>query len=340
MNLGRGLLIHVGLFVLASASAAHMWTRDEKPNAAAQTEATLWSGRAADVQRIVFEGKNKKVTLEAKKDDVGAYYLGSLDRTEAAPTPPPAGSVVAPEKPPAKSGKTEFVGVGGAQKIVDAMAPLKAIRALGKIPEDRISEFGLAEPEGTLLVTVGGAERKLVIGGTTQGGGDRYVKDPGSGETYVIDGDAIRALDTAESRLIERDLHEWKETEVTTADVKAGDKTRQIIRGGTEGKASFWAEPGAPEKADETLGNWMDKLKQLRPTEYVMTTPSDKKDVVRINYAAGSRKLGFVELAQLASTDSAGKPEYAVRTERTRMFAKVPASKAEEIERDLGLVLK
>lgn len=337
MNLGRGLLIHVGLFVLASASAAHLWTRDEKPKALGQSEATVWSGRAADVERIVFDGKTKKVSLEAKKDDVGAYYVGAFERTAA---PPPAGSAGAPPpEPPPSKGKTEFVAVGAAQKIVDAMAPLKALRALGRIPEDRATEFGLAEPEGTLIVTLKGSEKKLVIGGTTPGGGDRYVKDPGSGETYVIDGDAVRDLDTAESRLVERDLHEWKEPEVTAAEIKAGDKTRQIVRGGPEGKR-FWADPGAADQKDETVANWMSKLDRLRPTDYVMTPPSDKKDILRIEYSAGARKLGFVELARLGTTDAQGKPDYAVRSERTRLFAKVPASMAEQIEQDLSSIVK
>jgi len=166
MNLGRGLLIHAGIFVLASAGAAHMWMRDEQPKTLAQTEATVWQGRAADVERIVFEGKTKKVMLDAKKDDVGAYYVGALERS--APTPPPAGSAGAPPpEPPSAKGKTEFVAVGAAQKIVEAMAPLKALRALGRIPEDRASEFGLSEPDGTLIVTLKGAERKLGIGGST-----------------------------------------------------------------------------------------------------------------------------------------------------------------------------
>ncbi len=336
MNLGRGLLIHVGLFVLASAGAAKMWLRDDQPKALAQTEATVWQGRPADVERVVFDGKTKKVTLETKKDNVGAYYVGALERSA---TPPPAGSAGTPPPAPPAKGKTEFVAVGAAQKIVDAMAPLKALRALGKIPDDRASEFGLAEPEGTLIVMLKGTERKLVIGGTTAGGGDRYVKDPASGETYVIDGDAVRDLDTAETRLIERDLHEWKEAEVTAANVKAGDKSRQVARGGPEGKR-FWADPSAADAKDETVANWMDKVNRLRPTDYLMTTPSDKQDILRIDYVAGTRELGFVELARIPAADPAGKPDYLVRTERTRLYAKVPASTAEQIEQDLSSVLK
>jgi hypothetical protein len=338
MNLGRGLLIHAGLFVLASAGAARMWMRDEQPKALVQTEATVWSGRTADVERIVFDGKLKKVTLETKKDDTGAYYIGTLDR--GAPVAPPAASAGAPPPPtPPKAGKTEFVAVGAAQKIVDAMAPLKALRALGRIAEDRSSEFGLAEPDGTLIVTLKGTEHKLLIGGTTPGGGDRYVRDPGSGETYVIDGEAVRDLDTAESRLVERDLHEWKEAEVTSADLKAGDKTRKIVRGGPDGKR-FWADPVAADQKDETIANWMSKLDRLRPMDYVMTTPADKQDIVRVDYMAGTRKLGFVEVARIPSGDPAGKPEYIVRTERTRLFAKVPATTAEQFEQDVSSILK
>ncbi len=336
MNLGRGLLIHVGLFVLASAGAAKMWLREDQPKALAQTEATVWQGRPADVERVVFDGKTKKVSLETKKDDVGSYYVGALERSA---TPPPAGSAGTPPPAPPAKGKTEFVAVGAAQKIVDAMAPLKALRALGKIPEDRASEFGLAEPEGTLVVMLKGAERKLVIGGTTPGGGDRYVKDPASGETYVIDGDAVRDLDSAETRLVERDLHEWKEAEITAAKVKTSDKSRQIVRGGPEGKR-FWADPGAADQKDETVANWMSKIDRLRPTDYVMTTPSDKQDIVRIDYVAGTRELGFVEVARIPAADPSGKPEYLVRTERTRLYAKVPATTAEQVEQDLASVLK
>ncbi|HMY21414.1 MAG TPA: DUF4340 domain-containing protein, partial [Polyangium sp.] len=302
MNLGRGLLIHVGLFVLASAGAAKMWLREDQPKALAQTEATVWQGRPADVERVVFDGKTKKVSLETKKDDVGSYYVGALERSA---TPPPSGSAGTPPPAPPAKGKTEFVAVGAAQKIVDAMAPLKALRALGKIPEDRASEFGLAEPEGTLVVMLKGAERKLVIGGTTPGGGDRYVKDPASGETYVIDGDAVRDLDSAETRLVERDLHEWKEAEITAAKVKTSDKSRQIVRGGPEGKR-FWAHPGAADQKDETVANWMSKIDRLRPTDYVMTTPSDKQDIVRIDYVAGTRELGFVEVARIPAADPSG----------------------------------
>ena len=336
MSVGRGLFVHVGLFVLASASAVAVWTRDEQPKALVQTEATVWSGRPADVAKVVFEGKNRKVSLESKSDKLGAYYLGVLEREATPPPAPPDAG--APSPAPASKTKTEFVSVGVAQKLVESLAPLKALRALGRIPDDRAAEFGLAEPDGTLTVTIGGAERKLVLGGTTPGGGDRYVREPQTGETYVIDGSAVRDLDTAESRLVERELHGWKEAEVSTAELSAGGKKRQVVRGGPEGKR-FWADPAAADQKDETAANFMAKLDRLRPTDYVMSEPAGKQDVLRVEYAASS-SLGFLELVRVPAADPAGKPDYFVRTERTRLYAKVPAQTAEQVEQDLGSILK
>ena len=338
MNAGRGYLVHAGLFVLATACAIGVWTREEQPKSLAQSEATVWQGREDDVSRLVFEAKTKKVSLEAKHDELGAYFVGELERDSSTP-PPKAPDGAAPPPPPKGRTKIEFVAVGAAQKLVKSLATLKAIRALGRIPDERAAEFGLAEPEGTLSVTIRGSERKLIIGGVTAGGGDRYVKDPASGEIYVIDGDAVRDLDTAESKLIERDLHEWKETDVTTADIKVGDKSRQIVRGGPEGKR-FWADPSAADQKDETLANWMAKLDRLRPTDYVMTAPPGKQDVLRVEYKAQNKALGFFELARAASADPAGKPDYFVRTERTRMFAKVTAQTAEQVDQDLSSIVK
>jgi hypothetical protein len=339
MNAGRGIFVHIGLLLLAGASAAYVWTREEQPKALAQAEATIWSGSPRDVQKVVFEGKTKKVVLEAKEDKAGAYYVGTLERESAPPPPHPSDAGAPPPTPAAGRTKTDFVAVGTAEKLIKSLAPMKALRAIGRIPDERVEEFGLKDPEGTLTVTIGGTERKLVLGGTTPGGGDRYVRDPASGEGYVIDGEAVRDLDTADTRLVERDLHEWKETEVTAATVSAGGKTRQLVRGGPEGKR-FWADPGAADQRDETAGNWMAKVDRLKPNDYVLTEPPGKQDLLRIEYTAGSRPLGWVEIARAPAADPNAKPDYLVRTERTRFFAKVPAATAEQIEQDLGSIVK
>lgn len=350
MKIGRGFFVHVALLGLAILAAMLVWTRDKQPKTLVQGDVTVWTGRAADIDRVSFEGKSKKVSLEAKKDGAGTYFIGTAEK-EVTPPPkkdphghePDAGDAGAGDaEPPASKERTtvSFVSVSAAQKLVDQLAPLKALRGIGKIGDDRTAEFGLAEPDGTLTVKMGQAERKLIFGGQTPGGGDRYARDPASGEVYAIKGDIFRNLDGAESSLMERSLHEWPESDVQAATITAQGKTRNLVRGGEERKR-FWADPSAPDANDETAGNWMSKLDRLRPSEYSLTPPAGAEVIVRLDFAgAGGAKLGYLELIKAPAAASGAKPDYYIVTERTRLHAKVPAQAAEQVEQDVGSVLK
>jgi hypothetical protein len=358
MKIGRGFFVHVALLGLAVLAAVLVWTRDKQPKTLAQGDVTVWPGRAADIEQIRFEGKNnnKKVTLAAKKDAGGAYFIGTAEKEVAAPKKDPhghdapdahdaadagadAGGNAEPAAPKERSTVT-FVSVSAAQKLADQLAPLKALRGIGKIGDDRAAEFGLHEPEGTLTVKIGPAERKLIFGSTTPGGGDRYARDPATGEVYAIKGEVFRNLDGAESSLLERSLHEWPDTEVGSATITAQGKTRNLVRGGEERKR-FWADPATPDANDETAGNWMSKLERLRPSEYALTPPAGGEVVARIEFAsAGGAKLGYLELIKAPPATPEGKPDYYIVTERTRLHAKVPAQAAEQVEQDVGSVLK
>jgi hypothetical protein len=346
MRLERSFFVHLGLVVVAALFAVLVWTRDEKASALAVADVTVWTGRAEDVERIAFEGKSKTVVLEAKTDKEGRYFVGTTERKTTPPAEKPKdphqdpGDEAQEDAPPAEPTikTTTFVSVAAGNKLAEAIAPLKALRSIGRIADDRAAEFGLAEPEGTLTVKMRGAERKLVLGGATPGGADRYARDEATGEVYAIKGDIYRDLDTAESRLLERDLHEWKDVDLAKARVIAGDKRREIVRSGDEGK-KFWADPASPEQIDETVGNWMSKLDRLRPTEYVAAAPEQKEVVARVEYTGRSGDSGFVELVK-GPPGTSGKPDYFLVTERTRLYGKVPAGVAEQVEQDVGAVVK
>ncbi len=332
----RGVLVHLGILVVAGVAAFTLWTRDKDVKPLGSGDVTVWPGRPADVKRVSYEGKSKKVSLEAKHDDKGDYYVGTSERDPAAPKP--AGDAGATSEKPAE-GKTTtpILSVGEGQKLFEAFAPFKALRDLGKVGDDRAKEFGLDAPEGTVTVDVGGTEHKLIVGGSIPGSGDRYVKDAASGEVYAIKGDLFRDLEHADNRLLERDLHEWKDNDVQTATLTAAGKTREIVRGGAEGKR-FWADKASRDANDETFGNWMSKLERLRPTEFVTAPPDKLETVLRLDFAAG-RPIGFIELAK-APGKEAGKNDYFVKSERTRLWAKVAAANAEPVEQDLAGVMK
>ena len=333
----RGPLVHLGVLAVAAIAAIGVWTRDKEPKAVAQGDVTVWSGRASDVERVAYEAKTRKVTLEAKKDKVGRYFVGTVEK-ESTPPPHAAGDAGADATPPPAPTRTTtaLVSVSAGDKFAEAVAPFKALRALGKIGDDRAAEFGLDKADASVTIKVGGAERKLLLGGATPGGGDRYIKDAASGEVYAVKGEPFRNLESAESLLMERDLHEWKDIDATEAKIIAGGKTRAIVRGGAEGK-KFWADPARPNENDETLGNWTSKLDRLRPTEFVLEAPKGET-VVRLEYTGGSKSLGFVEV--IKAPGASGKADYFLQTERTRLFGKVAAQLAEQLEQDTGSVVK
>lgn len=333
----RSIFVHLGLAVTSAVVALGVWTRDKQPKALVQSDVTIWQGKPRDVESIVYEGKKKRVELTAKKDDLGPYFVGTVEKEK--PAPRPAGDAGAPEPAEAEKVVTGLVSITPVQKLLDVIAPLKAIRAVGQVPPEREAEFGLNEPDGTLSVKFDGTERKLLFGAPTPGGADRYVRDPASGEVYVVKGQVFRDVEGAESSLPERDLHEWKDPEIAAAKIIAGGKSRTVVRGGTEAKR-FWADEAAKETADETIGNWMSKVDRLRPTEYLLAAPDPRETVVRIEYTGpGGGALGHLEIVRGPTGDN-GKPQYFVLTERTRLHGKVTGSVAEQVEQDVASIVK
>jgi hypothetical protein len=326
------LLVHGAILGLAVVAAVVVWTRDKKPLTPTQGDVSVWAGRASAVEQITYESKTRKVDVTAKSDALGRYFVGTLEKLTAhATSAVDAGPTTRTEE------KTTvgFVSVGPGEKLADALGPLKGLRALGAIGNDRAADFGLADPEATVTIKLAGTAHRLLVGAPTPGGSDRYVREAASGNVYVLRGEPFRTLESADSLLLERELHQWKEAEVTGARLSAGGKTRALVRGGPEGKR-FWADAASPDNNDETLGNWMSKLDRLRPTSFVLGEPEGAAPVLTVEYSA-QKPLGVLEIAK---TRGGEKPEYLVRTEHTRLYGKLAGPAVEQVEQDLGTIVK
>jgi hypothetical protein len=330
----RSTAVHTVLLVVGAAAAAFAFSKERTPQALQETNVVVWNARASDVQRIVYEAKDKRIELEARDDKKGGrWFLGKGDYTVTPPGYPDGGVA-----PPIKK-ISAFSSTTAANKIADGLVPFKAVRALGKIPDTRLAEFGLEKRDTSLTITVGGKERKFLVGSVAPGGTDYYVVDPTSNEAYVIKADALRDLEGGDNRLLERDLHAFKEIDIRSAKVIANGKTRELSRGGPDTK-KFWADPAEKDKADETAGNWLSKIDRLKVSEYVAQPPEGHKVVVRVEYFGGPGLLGFFELAKGAPVASGQKPEYFVMTEHSHLWGKVYQATAEQIEQDVGSVVK
>jgi len=338
----KPLVLHGALLVVAAGLAYSVWNKDEAAPEKQQATVDVWGGNQASFSKLSFDGKTRKVRLEAQKDALGYYYVTSVEKEEAPPADPHAGVPGAPLKAPeakdAKKDSSRFISVKAGETLVKALAPLQALRAVGKVEAGRNEEFGLDKPEGTLKVTIGGKEHVLVIGGTTPGGSERYAKYQNSGEVFAISGDIAQSLMFGDSRLPERDLHGFKSEEVSKVRVQKGGKSRELVR--VKDKNDGWGDVATPTKQDETAGNWMSKLGRLRGSDFVEKPAKALRPdeaIVRVEYFDGSKSVGFVELYKLPGEKG---NDYLARTEWGRWYVKVPSTTAEQLEQDLASVLK
>jgi len=343
----RGSLgLHVGLFVAASALALRAWTAEDEPNKK-PIAAELWSGRVTDVSRIEYRTDKKLVVLEPKEDEGGRYFVGTIEplataKPKAAPdagAPPPGHP---PHEVPESKEPKRFISLTKGNELAESVASLKASRVLGKLAPERIGDFGFDKTEfGTLDVVVGGKKHSLAFGEKTPGGSDRYARDTATGEAYVIPGLIANDLTSADNRLIEREFHDFGEEKIGKVVLKAATGGREVVRHAVE--KDFWARPESPDTKDETVSNWMTKVDRLKVTTYVeaLDPPAKPEDeVVSLEYWSDhGRKLGFIELVRRPSKDGKEKPDYVARSERTRWYATVLRSTAEQIDQDLSSVL-
>jgi hypothetical protein len=336
----KGVLPHVAAFAFASALALVVWSRGDKVGDSTQAQKVeVWGGSKERVERIRFETPQRTVSLEARQDSAGRYYVGVVDKEEAgkAPRPSPDAGAPPPEQPP-KRVTTRFIGVKEAGELADKVAPLLALRQIGPLASGRAEEFGFDKPEGTLKVKLGGAEQTLVIGATTPGGQERYAKREPGGMVYAVSGDIVQTLLGAESRLLERELHGFAETDVTRLRITRAGKSREAVT--LADKKGAWADAAQPGKLDETLGNFLGKVARLHVVEYVETPApplTAESAVMRIEYFGGTKSLGFLELYKVPAEKGS---DYLVRSEYGRWFVKVPAAAGDQVEQDVGSIVK
>jgi hypothetical protein len=342
------LWVHTGVLGIAAILGLWVWADDEKAEGEASSERVeVWNGSPDSIEMIRFEAPKRTVVLEPKKDEQGRYYVTKVDKVEGGAAPPdddphghakPADAGAPPVSTPEKKVSLRFIGVKAADELATQLAPLTALRRIGVVEPKRAEEFGLDKPDGTLKVKIGGREHSLVFGGTTPGGNERYAKEVSTNTVYAVAGDIAQHMLGAESRLLERDLHGFEEAEVTRVRVSKRGKSREISA--MPEKKGGWADASTPTKVDETVGNWMTKLERLRVQEYVETPSAPLRPddaVVRVDYFSGSKPLGFVELYKVPGEKAS---DYLVKSERTRWAAKVLTSAAEQVDQDLGSVLK
>ncbi|MCS6913191.1 MAG: DUF4340 domain-containing protein [Myxococcales bacterium] len=199
----------------------------------------------------------------ADKQGEQAPPSASAAPSQPAATPPPVHEVKETET--VKS----FRGSEQADKLLEAFAPLMALRALGTVDEAKAKELGLTESKKSLVVQYKNRTVQFVIGGTSYGTGDIYVRDD-QGRVFLLSSRFSSDFDYAESRLMERRLHRFERPDISRVEVTVGGKKKVLVQQNRQDPINYyWAEEQTPTKRDDALRNWMDKVLRIAISDYV-----------------------------------------------------------------------
>lgn len=318
----RGAVIQGGLAALGLVAAYGTWQREPER---APGEVVVVETTKNDLSKVRFEDGAKWVELEQRKEGGEASVWLHLSASE---------SPKAPER--------QVRGNDGATKLWEKFAPLRATRALGTQPAEKLKELGLDQPKKKILVTARGQTRTLLVGTSPYGVSDPYVMDAHDKRVYVLGGGVLADLEAAGVRLVNRALHAFKPNEYDALTVAHAGKKRELVQ--VPGDSPFnakLASKKSPAKPDDLAKNWHDKVWRLYVTEVLGKgeTPErgEPEVLLRLDYAEKGKAKGFMELGRVkappppapaASTPAPPQPpaDIYARTEHTSGWVKLPAT--------------
>jgi len=345
-------------------------------------KADSWSGREfwwVEAAREPFSpapaGKDEPAGSKAAESSPEAGKQGEV-AAAAAPgelagdvgTEPGSVAPSAEEAARAQESPTESAGVEDGARIVmevfkgnDSLGealgnfcPWKALRRLGKLGKEKQEEFGLREKGDSLALDFSFGTYVFLLGEASFGPRDRYIMDAQAGVIFLVDGQTVKDLLYPKSRFMERNLQSFKREQVRRLKVSAGGREKELVRPPAaaatgKGPEEGWADSGAPDRENELYGNWLRKVFNLRPTDYVESgkgttaeapgcaAPAGGEIVADLSFYGEKEELGFLTLYR--KSDEKGEPDFYACTENTAGLVKVSKTQTESVLKDMEDVL-
>lgn len=356
--MNRTVVIYSSLLAVALVAAYLSWTHEPDERRAAGV--VLLDIELDDIQTVSYStGEDFEITLNPRKDDYGEYVWVAAERTEeprsSAQTSPHHGhdhdesegvanGESTPEddeaEPPAQPvvTKTEFKAGTSLDRTMDTLAPFIALREIEESDAD-LERFGLDEPKASLSIKTRNEERTYDVGAEGYGHRNVYVRDRDSKKIYLVDGQALRALETGDSRLPERRLVAANPPDIDAVSVRSGgQQVRFEHRNRVDRQKAFWAREGASER-DRSAAAWIGKLLRMRTLGYVPLDfdpdSLDERLAVDVEMADGRRSRVVI----FEGYDEEGREQWYGRSNLTRGIVKLPMALASDLSTDVATLM-
>jgi hypothetical protein len=332
----KGAALQAGMAGLGMVLAYAAWQKEPERQPG---ESVIFDVTQNELQHVRYEDGPKWVELDRRKngDETHVWLKISPKADPKSPTP-----------------EREVRGNDSAEKLFERFAPLRAVRALGKLDAAKLKEFGLESPKKKLAISARGEKRTFSIGTPPAGVTAPYMKDERDGQVYVLSSSITSDLDAASTRLVDRALHAFKATEFDGIVLTVGAKKRELIQsGGETPMAAKLASKSSPQKPDALAKNWHDKIWRLYTTDVLGKGEQPRggapQVAARLEYTFRGKTRGFIEIGRVTAAASAPPnssnpptspttPELYARSENTASWVKLPSS-TEELLKEADKVI-
>jgi hypothetical protein len=319
----RGVIVHGALLFVALIFGYQTWTRD-KTVAVKEPTGTIkiFTKPFASLKAVSWETPDRTTKLERSGEGAGAYFWGTETKTTTKPVKKPkpdpdAGAVAVPEPPPEVVTTTrEFPLNDETEKLLQKLAALPALRKLGKLDQAQLADYELGDSTVTFNLVFDDGARSFVVSNKALKplkADDRFVNviDSETGEAYALAKEIVEPFVTGESKVRLKEVHSFKDEDLTAATVTSKGKTVSLVRAvanDDSGKQKqTWARAESPTIPDQTMANLVKRIDDLRASKYeTELDPATLEELVTVKLStAAGKDVGYATLYKRVKDEEA-----------------------------------
>lgn len=244
---------------------------------------TIWTVPAAAIKKIEYRSGATRVAVSvtARKEGQGNYLWVEGEGLQQRQPPPQRKKGRQPPPPPASEEPTQDAFMGGlqAQKFLEEMATLQAVRVLGPAKNFKLEDFGLGgtTDKSTLVIERdGGAPLRLELGAVSAGNATRYALSGADEKVYLVRNATWRGI-TNVRRFMDRELFPFPVQEAQRVDIQEGSRKLTMHRlSVAPAEPNKWGRSPQDKAGDPALQEIFNGLQRIKTLRYAASADVSK----------------------------------------------------------------